>query len=316
MTFTPHIFCLMGPTAAGKSTIALEIGNHFPCEIVSVDSVMVYRGMDIGTAKPSKQQQQQIPHHLIDICDPNQIFSAAEFCSAALKLIDEIIARRHYPLLVGGTMLYFRALQCGLSPLPSADHALRQQLMDEAKQAGWQALHSRLQTIDPDAAKRIKPQDQQRIQRALEVFIKTGKTLTAHWQSSSISPLSYPYSNLVLAPNNREELHQQIAHRFTKMLQNGFVDEVKTLCQRGDLNPTLPALRAVGYRQIWQYLSQEITLDDMPHKAIAATRQYAKRQLTWLRSLDNAVWFDSLEDDVGGKILEYMRDVRSAPRPQ
>ena len=260
MSFSPlYIFCLMGPTAAGKSTIALEIGNHFPCEIVSVDSVMVYRGMDIGTAKPSKQQQQQIPHHLIDICDPNQIFSAAEFCSAALKLIDEIIARRHYPLLVGGTMLYFRALQCGLSPLPSADHALRQQLLDEAKQAGWQALHSRLQTIDPDAAKRIKPQDQQRIQRALEVFIKTGKTLQHIGKAVPSPSLSYPYINSVLAPNNREELHQQIDQRFTKMLQNGFIDEVKTLCQRGDLQSVIACAAGRGLSPNLAVFNQEIS---------------------------------------------------------
>ena len=296
----------MGPTASGKTSLALEIAEHLPCEIISVDSVMVYRGLDIGTAKPSQQQRQLVSHHLIDICDPAISYSAAQFCDDAKKIIDEIIARERYPLLVGGTMLYFRALQQGLSNLPAANELVRNKIMIEAQRFGWSALHQRLQLIDPSSARRIQPHDQQRIQRALEVFEITGQTLTEHWQKSSNQKIMYPFTNIIVTPSQRDVLHQKIEQRFSHMLQLGLVDEVQTLFKRDDLNLTLPALRAVGYRQVWQYLEKQITYDEMRNHAITATRQYAKRQLTWFRGLKDVLWLDSLDSNLLTKCLAQL----------
>lgn len=285
---------IMGPTAAGKTDLALACANTLPVEIISVDSAMVYRGMDIGTGKPSLSELASVPHHLIDIRDPSETYSAAEFVDDTLKLMGEITDRGRLPLLVGGTMLYFRALQQGLSPLPSAEPSIRSKLLEESQQLGWAALHNRLATIDPDSAKRIHINDPQRIQRALEVYEITGKTMSWFFQHPHLSPLAdYQIEAFVLSPKDRQALHQRIEQRFHRMLEQGLVDEVEALFKRGDLNCNLPSMRAVGYRQIWQYLNGDHTREEMVYKAIAATRQLAKRQLTWLRSLDGVKWLQN-----------------------
>lgn len=281
----PAIF-LMGPTAAGKSAFAIELAQKIPAEIISVDSAMVYRGMDIGTGKPSLAERQGISHHLIDIRDPLETYSAAEFAKDAARLMTEITARGHIPLLVGGTMLYFRALQQGLSPLPSADPNIRDELLKEGQKIGWDAMHQRLAAIDPDSAARIHPNDPQRIQRALEVHAITGQPLSKLFnaQKTAEAIQNYTIHAFTLAPEERAFLHQKIAERFHQMLKAGFVAEVESLFKRGDLNPEMPSMRAVGYRQVWKYLEGECTVNEMTDKAIAATRQLAKRQLTWLRN--------------------------------
>jgi tRNA dimethylallyltransferase len=283
----------MGPTASGKTRLAIALTQHFPCDIISVDSAMVYRGMDIGTAKPTREEQALAPHRLLDILDPSQPYSAGQFCLDAQQAITEIIAKGRTPLLVGGTMLYFRALQQGLSPLPPANPELRQRLLEQANVQGWEALHQRLGAIDPVAAQRISPHDQQRIQRALEIYELTGRPMTTFCQDSPLQPTPYPIINLALIPKDRTQLHQRIAERFTDMLAQGFIEEVQSLRQRGDLNPDLPSLRAVGYRQVWRYLEGLTNAADMQEQALAATRQLAKRQLTWLRSWPELLTFDA-----------------------
>ncbi len=282
---SPAIF-LMGPTAAGKSAFAIEVAQKIPVEMISVDSAMVYRGMNIGTGKPSLAEMQGIPHHLIDIRDPRESYSAAEFTKDAARLMTEITARGHIPLLVGGTMLYFRALQQGLSPLPSADLNIRDELLKEGQKIGWDAMHQRLAAVDPESAVRIHPNDPQRIQRALEVYAITGRPLSTLFnaQKTMEAVQNYTIHAFTLAPEDRAFLHQKIAERFYQMLTAGFVAEVEALFKRGDLNPEMPSMRAVGYRQVWKYLEGEYTMHEMTDKAIAATRQLAKRQLTWLRN--------------------------------
>ncbi len=296
----------MGPTASGKTDLALQLAEHLPAEIISVDSALVYRGMDIGTAKPSATVLSQYPHHLIDIRDPAEPYSAADFCRDAHVAIQNIIARGKMPILVGGTMLYYRALQQGLSILPSADESIRQQLADEAQQIGWQALHERLTNIDPQAAAKIHPHDPQRLQRALEVYQITGQTLT-ELQQKSVQNSSYHFINIGLIPSNRDRLRKIIAQRFDAMLATGLIDEVMQLYERGDLHAKLPAIRAVGYRQVWQYLEQEYDQATMRQMSITATCQLAKRQLTWLRSWPDLYAYDSLDTAKLRTILLLLR---------
>lgn len=294
----PKIICLMGPTASGKTDLALELAKQFPLEIISVDSALVYKGMDIGTAKPNPEILTAIPHHLIDIRDPTEAYSAADFRRDALELITMIHARNKVPLLVGGTMLYFKALLKGLAELPSANEKIRQEIMLRAQEKGWQTLHDELKTYDPDAAARIHPNDTQRIQRALEVYFATGKSLTS-WQQVEMEKFPYDVLTLIITPNDRALLHKRIEKRFLNMLDNGFIEEVTTLFQRKDLSLNTPAMRAVGYRQVWEYLTKEISYEEMIQKGIAATRQYAKRQLTWLRHWPGAAeWYDSEAKDL------------------
>ena len=292
-TSLPPAIFIMGPTASGKTGLALELARHFPCEIISVDSALVYRGMDIGTAKPSTEELAAVPHHLIDVIDPAESYSAARFREDALRLMGEITGRGKLPLLVGGTMLYYRALEQGLSDLPEADVRLRKALEEQMETQGLEALHLRLKEVDPESASRIKPTDPQRILRALEVYELTGSPLSEHYAKQERDPLPYRVLRIALIPSDRGLLHQRIEKRFDQMLQQGFVDEVRHLYTRGDLDDSMPAIRAVGYRQVWQYLEGEWDYDTMRHKGIVATRQLAKRQLTWLRSTEGLEIYDS-----------------------
>ena len=302
---SPVIF-LIAPTAAGKTEIAVALIKHFPCDIISVDSAMIYRGMTIGTAKPSKEILAIAPHKLIDICEPNETYSAAQFCHDAYQAIEDIIQQQRIPLLVGGTMLYFRALQQGLSQLPTANPIIREKILNEAQLYGWDILHNRLKKIDPAAAKRIHPNDPQRLQRALEIIELTGQTPSDIYAKKNHINFPFPVINIVVSPSNRDVLHERIAVRFHQMLSQGFIDEVTHLRERGDLNLNMPAMRAVGYRQVWEYLEGKLTYDEMVDRGIIATRQLAKRQLTWLRAWPNCTWFDSLEQNVFDKISEHI----------
>ena len=289
----PAIF-IMGPTAAGKTDLALELAKRYPVEIISVDSALVYRGMDIGTAKPAPDILSRFPHHLVNILEPTEIYSAGQFRDDALSLMADISARGKVPLLVGGTMLYFKALQQGMSDLPAANVSVRQRLDAEAAELGLRHLHQRLAQIDPVSAARIHVNDPQRLQRALEVYELTGKSLT-ELTEASVDALPYHITKIIIAPFDRAVLHQRIARRYHSMVEQGFVDEVRRLVQRGDCYPQLPSIRAVGYRQAWSYLSGEYDEETFIYKAIVATRQMAKRQLTWLRAQKDGVWFDSGE---------------------
>ncbi len=297
------VICLMGPTAAGKTEVAIELSKHLPCDIISVDSAMVYRGMDIGTAKPEPEILALTPHQLVDIRDPSQPYSAAEFCHDAELAIRNSLAQGRIPLLVGGTMLYFRALQQGLSILPSANAALRKQLEQEAATHGWQALHQRLQQLDPPSAKRIHPNDTQRIQRALEIIAITGQAVSEVYAKEARTQQPYDFINLALAPVDRTQLHARIACRFNYMLAKGFIQEVEVLKARGDLSPELPAMRAVGYKQVWEHISGLISFKQLQEKGIIATRQLAKRQLTWLRTWPQLTWFNSEDTELNRKVL-------------
>jgi tRNA dimethylallyltransferase len=288
----PAIF-LMGPTATGKTALACALADRFPVELVSVDSALVYRGLDIGAAKPDADTLRRHPHALIDIRDPSEPYSAAQFRNDALAAMQVITKRGHVPLLVGGTGLYFRALERGLSEMPSADAELRGRLHAEAERDGWPALHARLARRDPEAAARIRPNDAQRIQRALEVIELTGDTLTElHAGTRGTQRLLYQVLKLALVPAERDVLRERIATRFDAMLAKGFLEEVERLRARGDLHADLPALRAVGYRQAWEYLGGDCSRDGFRQRAIDATRQFAKRQTTWLRSELDARVFD------------------------
>lgn len=303
------ILCLMGPTASGKTQLAVELVQRFPFEIISVDSAMVYREMDIGTAKPSADILQRAPHHLINMRDPADPYSAAQFREDALKEIEMIFAKNKIPLLVGGTMLYFKALQAGLSKLPSADPELRAKLTAEGMEKGWATLHARLALVDPVAAKRIHPNDSQRIQRALEVYELTDKALS-DWQSESKEPGEYfDIYNFALAPADRAVLHERIALRFKQMLNEGLVEEVKHLFVRSDLSLETPSIRSVGYRQVWEYLLGHYSYEEMLEKGIIATRQLAKRQLTWLRAWPDVTWFDSEAPDLLSQVINKIQDI-------
>lgn len=299
----------MGPTASGKTPLAVYLAQHYPVEIVSVDSTMVYRGMDIGTAKPDAATLQLAPHHLINLADPSEPYSAGQFRADALQAIQNIIARNKVPLLVGGTMLYFRVLQLGLALLPEANMTVRQDLQARALQEGWQSLHDMLKKIDPFAAKRIHPNDQQRIQRALEVYILTGKTISA-WQTEQTYPLEdYEVVNLTLLPLSRQKLKQSIVERFQHMMNDGFVAEARALYERGDLTEDLPSMRSVGYRQMWQYFAGKISYPEMCELAMTATRQLAKRQMTWLRSWPKQTIFASDAHDLYAKIEKHLNNM-------
>jgi tRNA dimethylallyltransferase len=285
-TELPMVICVMGPTAIGKSALAVYLAQHLDCEIISVDSMLVFRGMDIGTAKPNQQQQGGIAHHLIDILDPSQTYSTGQFCQRAHVLIEDIIGRGKIPLLVGGTMMYFKSLLSGLAELPAANLAIRAELEKQAAEIGWQAMYDQLVSIDPDAAQRIHPNDPQRIQRALEIYRISGQSMTALLQdNASYSPV-YEFITVSVVPEHRSRLHETIRSRFNAMLEQGLVDETRILYTRGDLNPALPAMRAVGYRQVWAYLDDQLDYAEMVERAVIATRQLAKRQLTWLRSIE------------------------------
>jgi tRNA dimethylallyltransferase len=279
----PLAICILGPTATGKTDLAMRLADALPVDLISVDSAMVYRGLDIGSAKPDPITLQQFPHRLIDILDPAEAYSAGQFCRDALAEMAEINSRGRIPLLVGGTMLYFNALQNGMAELPDADPVIRERLDAEAATLGWQALHQRLAEIDPGSAARIHPNDPQRIQRALEVYEISGKTLSELYAEQEQQPFPYRLLKIALMPPDRVGLRGTIAERFDSMLVSGLVEEVRGLYQRGDLSPDLPAIRAVGYRQVWSYLAGDYDYPEMREKAITATAQLAKRQMTWLR---------------------------------
>ncbi|MBK9130615.1 MAG: tRNA (adenosine(37)-N6)-dimethylallyltransferase MiaA [Gammaproteobacteria bacterium] len=302
----PLVFFLAGPTTTGKTDLAVEIARRFPCDIVSVDSAMVFRGMDIGTAKPDQALLRSVPHRLIDICDPLESYSAARFRVDALREIREIHGRGRIPLLVGGTMLYFEALERGLSRLPGADAATRRRLEQEALELGWETLHARLSRLDPAAARRIHPNDPQRIQRALEVHALTGRSMSELMAERDAEPFVYRAVKLHVEVSDRAQLHERIRHRFHDMLARGLEGEVEILYRRGDLHPGLPAIRAVGYRQLWRYLAGEQDRETSIDQAITATRQLAKRQMTWLRSENSDAGFDSSDPKIREKVLNYI----------
>ncbi|WP_245828434.1 tRNA (adenosine(37)-N6)-dimethylallyltransferase MiaA [Solemya elarraichensis gill symbiont] len=281
----------------------MELVESLPCDIISVDSALVYRDMNVGTAKPTAEELRRAPHRLIEICDPDEAYSAARFREDALREMLQITEAGRIPLLVGGTMLYFRALQHGLSPLPEADESIRAQLLEEAQKGGWEAMHRQLQQVDPAAAERIHPNDPQRIQRALEVYRITGKPLTEVQQQKQ-DQLAYRVLKLVWAPFSREELRERIAVRFGQMITQGFEEEVRSLLEKFDLTPDMPSMRSVGYRQMLQYIRGEISRDEMVETAITATRQLAKRQMTWLRKEEDAIWLKQ-RSELGEQLPQF-----------
>lgn len=298
----PAIF-LMGPTASGKTGAAVALYSKLPLELISVDSALVYRDMDIGTAKPDAATLKQAPHHLIDIISPEEVYSASNFRKDALRLMAEITARGKVPLLVGGTMLYFKALEEGLSQLPEADQEVRQRLEQEATQVGWPAMHARLAEIDPLTAERLKPNDVQRIERALEVYYLTGQTMSALHQATAGEKLPYRLLKIALVPSDRKVLHERIALRFEQMLAQGFVEEVKALLAKyPNLSADSTAMRCVGYRQALEYLAGDYEAEEFCNRGIFATRQLAKRQLTWLRSMENIVELDCLNPQLNTRV--------------
>lgn len=282
----------MGPTASGKTDLAIRLRQQLPVELISVDSALIYKEMDIGTAKPDARELALAPHRLIDIRDPAQSYSAADFRADALKEMADIVTAGRIPLLVGGTMLYYKALLEGLSPLPAADPVIRAAIEQEAEENGWQALHEELVRIDPVSGARIHPNDPQRLSRALEVFRISGKTLTELTKTQGES-LPYKVHQFAITPKDRAVLHQRIEQRFANMIEAGFEQEVRALYERGDLHPDLPSIRCVGYRQMWEYLDGNCDLDEAVFRGICATRQLAKRQITWLRSWHDLTWLDS-----------------------
>jgi tRNA dimethylallyltransferase len=303
----PAAILLMGPTASGKSALAATLGGQFPVEIVSVDSAQVYRGMDIGTAKPSAAERRGVPHHLIDILDPTQSYSAAKFRLDAVRLVREISARGRTPLLVGGTMLYFKALREGLSELPDSDEEVRAEIDAEAAVHGWPAMYARLAEVDPQTAARLKPTDSQRIQRALEVFRVSGVPMSALLGRNKGAALPFRPIEIALRPSDRGELHRRIEKRFDAMLERGLVEELRSLREHHALRPGLPSMRCVGYRQAWQYLEGEIGMKELRDRGLSATRQLAKRQLTWLRAMKAVPSFDCFAEDLDAEALDYVR---------
>ncbi|SMG65246.1 tRNA delta(2)-isopentenylpyrophosphate transferase [methanotrophic bacterial endosymbiont of Bathymodiolus sp.] len=303
-TVLPPVIFLMGPTAAGKTALSVQLAQQLNAEIISVDSALVFKGMDIGTAKPTLEERAGIAHHLIDILDPAESFSTGEFRNRALALMQDITARGKIPLLVGGTMLYFNSLFYGLAELPTADYALRAQLDAEAQRIGKAAMHYKLQAIDPVAAARIHPNDPQRVQRALEVQILSGKSMTELHEQAKAEQIPYQQIKLIVAPRDRAILHEKIAQRFKLMIEQGFIAEVEVLYQRGDLTVQMPSVRAVGYRQAWSYLAGEINLQEVQELGIIATRQLAKRQFTWLRREVDAETFYTEDSHIFERVFE------------
>ena len=306
-TALPPAILLMGPTASGKSRLALALAQAFPIEIVSVDSAQIYRGMDIGTAKPSLPERRTVPHHLIDIIDPTDAYSAARFRDDALRLVQDVAARKRIPLLVGGTMLYFKALREGLSELPESDAGVRAQLDAEAAARGWPALHAELARVDPQTAARLQRNDAQRIQRALEVLRITGTPMSQLLGRRKRAGLPFRLIEVALVPSDRDTLHRRIEGRFEAMLERGLVEELRSLRERYALRPGLPSMRCVGYRQAWQFIEGEVDRGELRDRGIFATRQLAKRQLTWLRAARGAQNFDCLDSDIAAKAIAFLR---------
>lgn len=337
----PLAICLMGPTAAGKTDLALALTENLPCDIISVDSALIYKGMDIGTAKPDKAFLQKAPHRLIDIIEPNENYSVAQFYTDAYREMQKIIAKGRIPLLVGGTMMYYRIIQQGIANLPSADEQVRHEIAKDAEQHGWAYIHAQLAKVDPDSAARIKPTDSQRLQRALEVYRVSGKTMTQLWEDQQnqtgkasdgsyteskrlnknsidvedmrsvvggLPPLPYRFLNFSIAPVDRKELHQRIEKRFDSMLGNGFLDEVKGFYQQEDITSEMSSMRCVGYRQAWDYFEGKLSYEEMRERGIIATRQLAKRQLTWLRSWPNLYQLDTNDAKVLAKALKIVEN--------
>lgn len=302
--------CLTGPTACGKTELAVALAQELPVEVISMDSALVYRGMDIGTAKPSVRVRERVPHHLIDIADPSEAYSAGRFASDARAAAEAIAARGRIPLLVGGTLLYLRALRGGLADLPEADPELRRQIDAQAEALGWPALHARLADLDPDAAAKIAPTDRQRIQRALEVYEITGEVISVHQRRGPRADESLRVATLAIVAEDRSALAERIERRFEAMVDAGFVAEVEALMARGDLNPDVPAMRAVGYRQLWGYLSGDYDWAEARRRAVAATRQLAKRQMTWIRSEQNFRVLPWSKDQQVGTVLEWALSAR------
>lgn len=305
----PIAISIMGPTASGKTALAIALTQHLPCEIISVDSALIYRGMDVGTAKPDEAEQSLAPHALIDILDPAQSYSVAEFRRDALKEMAAIHERGNIPVLVGGTMMYFKALVDGIAELPAAEPKIREKIEEEAKEKGWEYLHNELKSIDPESAERIHPNDPQRLGRALEVFRISGQPMSKLMKLNS-DPAPFQFLQYAIAPQERAVLHGLIEQRFDQMLDMGLEKEVAALMNRGDLNLDLPSMRCVGYRQMWQYLSGELNLQEMRAKAVAATRQLAKRQLTWLRGWQNVTWLDTFNTQNVNLVLKDIQAVR------
>jgi tRNA dimethylallyltransferase len=306
---TPAI-CLLGPTASGKTALAIELVSRLPCEIINVDSAQIYRDMDIGTGKPDAATLALAPHRLLSFLDPAQVYSASLFRADALREMADIRARGRIPLLVGGTMLYFKALRDGLASMPGADPLVREQITATAQALGWAAVHARLREVDPESAQRIHPNDPQRLQRALEIFLVSGKSMTQWHQESHAGQASgvdaFDLHFLSIQPRSRGVLHSRIAARFRRMLEQGLVEEVVALRGRGDLTLALPSMRAVGYRQVWQYIAGELAFDAMVEQGIISTRQLAKRQITWLRSWENLQDFDSENPETLELILKFV----------
>ncbi len=311
----PWAIFLMGPTASGKTALAVELVQRFPMDIISVDSALIYKGMDIGTAKPDGDTLAKAPHRLIDFLDPAESYSAADFRRDALVEMADIRNQGRIPLLVGGTMLYFKVLREGIAALPAANPVIRQQILALAEQRGWPHVHEQLQQVDPRSAARLHPNDSQRIQRALEVYRGTGKSLS-QWQAQQKNE-QCPFNivNIAISPTDRAVLHDRIAQRFREMLTLGLYDEVKGLYERGDLQPEMPSMRAVGYRQVWDCLDGKISYAEMEERGIIATRQLAKRQITWLRSWSGLHWLDSSEANLMQKVLKILplEDMLSKP---
>jgi tRNA dimethylallyltransferase len=297
----------MGPTASGKTAVAMALAAHLPCEIISVDSAQIYKGMDIGTAKPDARQLAAAPHHLIDVVEPHESYSAARFRDDALALMREITERDRIPLLVGGTMMYFQALTEGLNDLPEADPVIRLVIDTMAQEQGWPAVHEKLRKVDPDTAARLAPNDAQRIQRALEIYYIAGKPMTELLKKPKYVYFPYTAIKIALVPSDREELHRRIAVRFDEMLRLGLTAELAKLREEYGLEPGMPSMRCVGYRQAWDYLEGRISEAALREQGIAATRQLAKRQLTWLRSMEGVTEFDCLAEDLPRMVLEYIR---------
>jgi len=303
----PPAILLMGPTASGKTAVATRLATTLPCEIISVDSALVYKDMDIGTAKPDADTLRRAPHHLINLIEPHESYSAARFRDDALTAMREITERGNIPLLVGGTMLYFKALVEGLNDLPEADSTIRLIIETMAEEDGWPAVHEKLRKVDPETAARLEPGDAQRIQRALEIYYITGKSMTDLLKKPKYVYFPYTPIRIALLPGDRAALHERIARRFGAMLDAGLVAELRRLREDYALEPDMPAMRCVGYRQAWDHLIGKISLDELREQGIAATRQLAKRQLTWLRATEGLTEFDCLADNVGDLVLEYIR---------
>lgn len=303
--YPPAIF-LMGPTASGKTALAVELVQNYNCEIISVDSALIYKGMDIGTAKPDAETLAKAPHRLINIIDPAESYSAADFREDALVHMAEITAAGKVPLLVGGTMMYFKFLLEGAAKLPTSEPAVRERLLAEGTALGWPQLHARLATVDPESAERLNPMDSQRLMRALEVYEITGKTLSQFWAEQEQQVLPYTVTSLAVSPTERATLHQRIALRFEQMLEQGFIEEMQKLYQRSDLHINLPSMRCVGYRQAWEYLDSKYSYEEMRERGIIATRQLAKRQVTWLRSWPDLHWLDSEDENILQSALKIL----------